>query len=306
MYAPITLFVYMRPAHTRRTVEALQKNALAQDSDLIVYSDAPKTEIQAEAVREVRQFIHQIDGFKSITIVERETNYGLARSIIDGVTKVVNERGRIIVLEDDLVTSPCFLTFMNDALDVYQDEETVMHISGYMFPIDNADLPETFFLKTASCWGWATWSRAWKYFEKNPKKMLGEYTKQTISRFNMDGDYNSWTQVEQNSRGEIDTWAIFWYASVFNKGGLCLHPKYSMVNNIGHDDTGEHCMETKDYLTALASRPVQYFEMNIIESTLALDRTKKFYLAICPPIIKPSFFYRVFIAIKRRLPFKII
>src|SRR5674476_135976 len=104
-FAPIALFVYNRPAHTRLTVEALQQNVLAKDSDLIIYSDAPKTSEAANAVREVRQYIHQIDGFRSVTIVERETNCGLARSIIDGVTKVVNERGRIIVLEDDLVTS---------------------------------------------------------------------------------------------------------------------------------------------------------------------------------------------------------
>lgn len=295
MYAPITLFVYNRPTHTRQTVEALQKNALSKDSDLIIFSDAAKSESQAGAVREVRDYIMTISGFKTVSIVERETNYGLARSIIDGVTSVVNKHGRIIVLEDDLATSTYFLNFMNTALDTYQDDEKVMHISGYMFPIDNADLPETFFLRTASCWGWATWSRAWQHLEKNSKKLLSEYTEQTINRFNMDGAYNFWAQVEQNASGQIDTWAVFWYASVFLKGGLCLHPKFSMVNNIGHDDTGLHCGKTDAFDVQLASKPITYFERNLVEDALALIRTKTFFSPA-----KPTFFSRVSHAIKKR------
>lgn len=286
--APITLFVYNRPVHTRWTVEALQKNALAKDSDLIIFSDAPKNSDAAEAVLEVREFIRQIGGFKSVKIVERDKNWGLANSIIDGVTKVVNESGRIIVLEDDLVTSPYFLSFMNEALETYKDDEKVMHISGYMFPINNGDMQETFFLRTASCWGWATWSRAWRYFEKNPQKLLSEYSEQTISRFNMDSAYNFWLQVEQNEKGLIDTWAIFWYASVFQKGGLCLHPKFSMVSNIGHDETGLHCGKSDTFSVQLASKPIAHFERNLVEDVLALKRTQAFFLPV-----KPAFVSRV-------------
>lgn len=295
MYAPIILFVYNRPVHTRQTVEALKKNALSTDSDLIIFSDAPKKPEVAEAVREVRQYIHQIEGFKSVTIVERETNIGLARSIIDGVTKVVNERERVIVLEDDLVVSPYFLSYMNMALETYQDEEKVMHISGYMFPVDNTDLPETFFLRTASCWGWGTWSRAWQHFEKHPKKLLGEYTEQTINRFNMDGTYNFWAQVEQNERGLIDTWAVFWYACVFQKSGLCLHPNFSMANNIGHDGTGIHCGQTDTFTVQLSTKPVSYYERKLVENELALNRIKAFFSPT-----KPTFFSRVTRALRKR------
>lgn len=274
--APITLFVYNRPAHTRRTVEALLQNELAGKSDLIIYSDAPKNPEATDAVREVREYIRTIIGFRSVNIIERDRNWGLANSIIDGVTSVVNKYGRIIVLEDDLVTSPYFLNFMNTALETYQDDEKVMHISGYMFPIDNTNMPETIFLRTASCWGWATWSRTWCHFEKNPKRMLAEYTKQTINRFNMDGAYDFWAQVEQNARGEIDTWGIFWYASVFQNGGLCLHPNISMVSNIGHDDTGLHCGKSDRFSVQLASKAITYFERNLVEDALALNRTKAF------------------------------
>ena len=246
-------------------------------------------------MREVREYIRTISGFRSVSIVERDKNWGLANSIIDGVTSVVNEHGRIIVLEDDLVTSPYFLSFMNNALETYQNDEKVMHISGYMFPIDHADMPETFFLRTASCWGWATWNRAWRHFEKNPKKLLSKYSEQTINRFNMDGSYNFWAQVEQNERGLIDTWAVFWYASVFQKGGLCLHPKFSMVSNIGHDDTGLHCGKSDTFSVQLASKPVTYFERKLVENDQALSRTKAFF-----SLAKPAFFSRVLQAIKNR------
>lgn len=296
MLAPIALFVYNRLTHTRQTIEALQKNMLAIESDLIIFSDAAKTEAQVEAVGKVRQYIHQIGGFKSVTIIEREVNYGLAKSIIEGVTSIVNKYGRIIVLEDDLIVSSYFLRFMNDALNLYQNEEKVMHISGYMFPIDNESLPETFFLRTSSCWGWATWDRAWKHFNKEPKKLLKEFSEETVSRFNMDGAYNFWTQVEQNENGLINTWAVFWYASVFQVNGLCLHPAFSMVNNIGHDGTGENCREGGDFSTILARNSIKYFEKNITESVLAHARTKEFFLGI-----RPSFFYRVIASIRRRL-----
>src|SRR5450631_620851 len=165
MYAPITLFVYNRPAHTLRTVEALRKNELASESDLIIFSDAPKKTEAAAAVREVREYIRTISGFHSVSIVERDKNWGLANSIIDGVTTVVNRYGRIIVLEDDLVTSPYFLHFMNKALDLYQDEPRVMQISGHIFPADVTAETDAVFLPMTTSWGWATWQRAWQYFD---------------------------------------------------------------------------------------------------------------------------------------------
>ena len=294
--APITLFVYNRPVHTRRTIEALQKNLLAKDSDLIIFSDAPKTPDSAQAVREVREYIKMISGFRSVNIVERVRNLGLANSIIEGVTSVVSERGRIIVLEDDLVTSPYFLNFMNTALETYHDNEKVMHISGYMYPIDNADIPESLFLKIATCWGWATWSRAWRHFEKNPKKLLRGFSKQTINSFNLDGAYDFWAQVEQNEKGLIDTWAVFWYAAVFQNGGLALHPKISLVANIGHDNTGLHCGSSVTFDTQLATEPVTYFERKLTENVLAQDRTNDF---LSPA--KLSHFSRISLALRKRI-----
>jgi hypothetical protein len=277
--APITLFVYNRPVHTRLTVEALKKNDLAKDSHLIVFSDAPKSESQAEAVREVRKYIRSITGFRSVSIVEREWNWGLANSIIDGVTSLVNKFGRVIVLEDDLLTSPHFLAYMNTSLETYQNEERVMSITGYMFPIDNSGLPETFFLKILGCWGWATWDRAWKYFEKDPKNLLESFSQSEIDRFNLEGAYDFWSQVQQNESGKINTWAIFWYTSMFQKDGLSLHPAFSMVDNIGNDNSGVHCSKTNNFNSALAKNPIMYFEGEIAENSLARDRLRKFLLS---------------------------
>lgn len=236
-YSPIVLFVYNRPEHTEQTVEALKENKQATDSDLYIYSDAPKHEKHEESVRVVREYLKNISGFKSVTIVEREKNWGLADSIVDGVTAVVEKYGRVIVLEDDIVTSQFFLQYMNDALELYQDEERVMHVSGYFFPVESKDLSETFFYNQASCWGWATWSRAWQHMETDTKKLLSELA----SHKNKHEYFKSClSQLRANARGDIKTWAAKWQACILLQEGLCLHPRLSFTYNIGNDGSGEH------------------------------------------------------------------
>ena len=202
--APIVLFVYNRPSHTQQTVEALQKNELASQSELFIYSDEAKNEDARKSVDEVRSYIDNIDGFKKVMIIERDKNWGLANSIIDGVTKIVNEYGKIIVLEDDLVTSPYFLRFMNDALEFYKDEKKVWHVSGWNYPIETEDLGDVFLWRLMNCWGWATWSDRWSYYEKDTDKVINEFTKEDINRFNLDGAENFFSQVTTNKKGNND------------------------------------------------------------------------------------------------------
>jgi GT2 family glycosyltransferase len=291
--APIVLFVYNRPEHTRLTLEALRNNTLAAQSDLFIFSDASKSEVHINSVREVRQYVGQVDGFKSIKIIEREVNFGLAKSIVEGVTLLCNQYGNVIVLEDDIVTSPYFLQYMNDALEYYKDEECVMHVSGYMFPVESAGLAETFFLRTASCWGWATWDRAWVHFEKDPQALIESFSQSTIKRFNMDGTYDFWTQVLKNQAKEINTWAVFWYASVFQKQGLCLHPAASMTVNIGIDGTGIHCGPTSTFNVLLAHKQIVEFNANLLEDSAALKNTKDFFTSL-----NPSFWIRAYQKLK--------
>ena len=274
--SPIILFVYNRPWHTRQTVEALRKNELAGESNLFIFSDAPRNERDEKEVSKVRNFIRTIKGFKKVEIIERESNLGLANSIISGVTDIIEKHGRVIVLEDDLLSSPFFLRYMNEGLEVYKDDEKVLHIAGYMYPIDDTGLPETFFYRAASCWGWGTWKRAWRLFEPDIKKLIPMFNKSKIKSFNIDGCYNFWSQVERLSRGKIDSWAIRWYASVFINNGLCLHPAHSLIDNIGLDGSGVHCGSTWIYRTSVGMKPVKYFERTIAENTEALRRIKQF------------------------------
>lgn len=242
MTVPIALFVYNRPAHTREAIEALRKCELAKQSDLFIFSDAARTDKDAHAVSGVRQYIRNIDGFKSVSITERDTNFGLANSIIDGVTSVINAYGRIIVLEDDLIVAPGFLEFMNDALDKYESQSSVVQVSGYMFPV-TVDIDEdALFLPMTTSWGWATWKRAWQLFDPDAKGYASLKNDSTLrKRFNLDGAFDYFSMLEDQLVGRVNSWAIRWYLATFLCNGLTLYPRQSLVSNIGFDGSGTHC-----------------------------------------------------------------
>ena len=267
--APIALFVYNRLDHTEQAVSALKRNLLAEESDLFVFSDAPKNSNPDEKVNAVRGFIRSTTGFKSLTIVERPHNLGLANSIIDGVTNLCNKYGQVIVLEDDLVTSPYFLKYMNDGLDYYRDEERVISIHGYIYPV-KAKLPETFFLRGADCWGWATWKRGWDLFEPDGEKLLAGINAQNIRKeFNYDGSYDLVGMLYSQIKGKIDSWAIRWYASAFVKNKLTLYPGESLVLNIGNDGSGTHCGTTEMFTSRLTKYELKLVKIAVFESSEA-------------------------------------
>jgi len=239
--APIALFVYNRPRHTRQTVEALQKNELAGESDLFIYSDTTKKPEAVEAVNEVREYIKTISGFRSVSIIERDRNWGLANSIIDGVTRLCNEYGRVIVLEDDLVVTSHFLNFMNRALDKYEHEQQVIQVSGYMFPVSEEVSDDALFLPLTTSWGWATWARAWQFFDPDAKGYSRIKTDLALRKqFNLNGAYDYFSMLEAQLQGRIDSWAIRWYLSTFLIHGLTLFPRQSLVMNMGFDGSGTH------------------------------------------------------------------
>ncbi len=279
--APIALFVYDRIDHTMQTIESLKKNAMAAESELFIFSDGPKDKYAEESVRWVREFINKINGFKSVTISEKDRNYGLAASIIAGVTEICNRYGRVIVLEDDLILSPYFLKYMNDALEYYDLEPRVAHISGSLYPIDAFRGGDTFFLRIPLCWGWATWKRAWDMFEKNIE-IMKRFNWRMIARFNFNETYPYWIQLELNRSGIINTWFIFWYANVFLSNSLVLFPRRSLVKNIGNDGTGMHCAKTEDYDVDLSSGPIRVSPVIIEESNEAFRLHKKYFRSISP------------------------
>lgn len=254
--APIALFTYARPTHTARTVEALLRNDLAAESDLIVFSDAARAPAHEPRVAEVRAYLRQIAGFRSVTVHERPRNLGLSRSIIGGVGQVLQAHERLIVLEDDMVTSPHFLRYMNEGLARFADDERVISVHGYVYPVKQP-LPEAFFLPGADCWGWATWRRGWRLFNPDGQALLDELTRRRLlDAFDFNGSHPYSDMLRSQIAGSNDSWAIRWYASAFLASKLTLYPGRSLVHNIGNDSSGTHADATDIHDTDLSSTPI--------------------------------------------------
>lgn len=274
--APIALFVYNRPEHARRTLNYLQKNLLAEESRLYIFSDAAKTESDENKVEQVRQLIEEVTGFKSVKVICRKQNLGLANSIIGGVTHLVNEYGKVIVFEDDMLSSPHTLQYFNEALARYANEEKVMHIGAYMYNLTGDNLPQTFFFRAATSWGWATWARAWKNFEPDVDVLLNQFDKKKTEDFSIEGTMNFWKQLVGYKAGKNDSWAIRWYASIFLKGGLTLNPSVSFIQNIGNDGSGVHSNKEDMYSVRIAKKPVTQFPSEIKEDQQAYRAIRHF------------------------------
>lgn len=239
--APILLFAYNRPDHVQRCIASLQANTLSADSDLFIFSDAARTMADTDNVKAVREMTRRVTGFRSVTITERQENWGLARSIIDGVTTLVKRYGRVIVVEDDLVVAPYFLQFMNDALETYKDEERIGHIQACDFT-KNPSLPDMFLIKWTGSWGWATWERAWRFFEPDGRKLLHELEDRKLTRqFDFNGKYGFTRMLRRQIEGKNNSWAIRWNASLFLRDMLSLNVGRSLVANEGFDGSGTNC-----------------------------------------------------------------
>lgn len=236
--APIALFVYNRPLHTKKVLEALENNVLASESTVYIFCDGPKensTLDNQKNIAKVRELVKKKNWCKSTVITERKINMGLVSNVIEGIDKVIEKHGKIIVLEDDLITSPYFLKYCNDALKMYEKEYNVYSINGFQFPFDVKVL-DTFLCPLAtSSWGWATWKDRWDVFNENiENKEFIQNHSLVKARFNFAGyDYASMLDNK-------NSWAIKWYYSVFLRNGLGLFPTKSLVTNIGFDGTGEH------------------------------------------------------------------
>ena len=245
--APIIFFAYNRPDHTRQTLEALNKSDLAEASFLRIYIDGPKEDATAEAIAkiaEVKKVAEEKKWCGKVEIIAAEKNKGLVKSIVGGVTETVDEFGKVIVMEDDILVSPGFLTFMNEALDFYEENPAVMHIGGFSraeFSAVNVKDPTYFFYHT-SCWGWGTWKRAWDKFVPDALAVRKAVkAKGNIRKLNMDGTFEAYWGLKAAAQGRLRSWNIVWHSTVFLNDGLCLHPTKSLVSNIGHDGSGTNC-----------------------------------------------------------------
>ena len=276
--APILLFVYNRPQHVKRAISSLLQNREAAASDLYVFSDAARSAEDAAAVEMVRKEIADIQGFRSVSVVERNENFGLARSIIEGVTSIVNRYGRVIVLEDDLVVSPYFLRFMNDALEVYKDEPRVGHIQACDF-IQSAALPDTFLIKWTGSWGWATWQRAWELFNPNGQELLDQLCERRLTKqFDFNGKYGFTRMLRQQIEGKNNSWAIRWNASLFLADVLSLNVGRSLVSNEGLDGSGTNSVSLDPYRSALSMNPIEVRPISpVVENLEARKAYERYY-----------------------------
>lgn len=276
--APVVMFVYNRLDSVEQTIENLKRNELAEQTELFIFSDAAKKESQVENVSLVRNYIHKIDGFKSVHIIEAEKNKGLAKSVITGVTEIINEKGKVIVVEDDLITAPQFLTFMNDALDFYEDEKKIWSISGYQFPFE---LPETYTKSVyaayrSSSWGWATWKDRWETIDWEVRDYSSyKYNPIRIAKF-CKGGTDLDKMLRYQMQGKIDSWAIRWCYNQCKQDKYTIYPVKSLVNNIGTDGRGTHCDPTSVRFRQTLATSFKYeFEHNLPVDREVMKRYRK-------------------------------
>jgi hypothetical protein len=275
--APIALFVYNRPWHTQQTVEALQRNTLAIESEIFIFSDAPKNEKAVDNVNDVRKYIQTIDTFKKVTIIERDENWGLAKSIIQGVTEIINEYGKIIVLEDDLITSEQFLAYMNMALKQYEESDSIFSITAFSFSENFLNIPKGYTEKIylhprPMSWSWATWKNRWEICDWEISDY--KYLKQDnyfINQFKRIGpDLPKMLELQMNKK--IDSWYVRFCYSAYKSRMLTVYPINSLISNIGHDGTGVHCtVDESNKYTNSFNNPIQQVDELFLPEEIHLN-----------------------------------
>lgn len=296
--APIVFFAYNRPEHTRQTLDALSKNHLAAASVLYIFIDGPKDNATIETrekIDEVKKIAGEKNWCGTVYVIAAEKNKGLFKSIVNGITQTVNQFGKVIVIEDDVLVSPGFLSYMNDGLDFYENTPAIMHISGFSRAEFSAvDIKEsTYFFYHTTCWGWATWKRAWDKFTPDAlavKKAISK--KGNIKKLNMDNSFEFFWGLKAIADGKFQSWNTIWHSIVFLNNGFCLHPTKSLVSNIGHDGSGTNCAPDSDF----GKNELFAGNINITPIPVKGNETvHSFYLSL------HSFKYRVLFIIKHYL-----
>ena len=241
--APVALFAYNRPNHLRSALTSLAANLEARRTALTIFCDGPRSEEDERRVAQVRNVAHSSDVaslFAQVEVKEREANVGLSTSVIEGVSRLLDTQSSVIVVEDDLVVSSSFLGFMNAALREYRDADEVVSIHGFTMNTEQ-ELPETFFIRGADCWGWATWDRGWRVFDPDGRALLQRLDASgELDEFDFWGTFPYRRMLIDQIEGRVDSWAIRWYASAFLDRKLTLYPGQSLVRNIGQEGSGTH------------------------------------------------------------------
>jgi len=273
--APVALFAYRRPDHLRSTLDALEENLLADRTTVTIFCDAPRTAEEVPSTRAVETEARRSRKFGDLEVIKGSQNLGLAGSVVAGVSSVLATSDSVIVLEDDLVTSPSFLMYMNDGLQRFRDDDRVISIHGYSYPTSIVD---PFFLRGADCWGWGTWRRGWQLYDADGERLLSELRRRELTDlFDFSGTQSFVRMLEDQIAGRVDSWAIRWYASAFLADRLTLYPGRSLVRNIGNDGSGTHTRLTGRFDSELRPSAPSLNGLLVEESLEARHAFERFF-----------------------------
>lgn len=252
--APVAVFAYNRRDRLAAMLQSLQRCAGFAGTSVTIFVDGPRSEADRVAVDEVRTFVTNLS-LPNVDHVISDENKGLRKSIYGGVSRIVEEHGRVIVLEDDLVLSPTALTYFNEALDFYADDPKVWSVSGYIYDVPELrNFPRALVLPSASSWGWATWSRAWSQFDLDARPRDENLNSESFRQaYNMNGVYPFDLVLRLSALGQVDSWAAHWLYTIFRNGGCSIFPPRRVVDNLGFT-RGTHGSRFNPY-EALVKRP---------------------------------------------------
>jgi hypothetical protein len=280
-FAPIILFAFRRPVHTQNALDSLAANAEAHDSTLYVYCDGAKSGASPEEladIAEVRRIAHNERRFGRTIVTERDSNLGLANSIVGGVTEVIRRHGSAIVVEDDLIVSRYFLKYMNDSLSRYRDNPRVGQIGACNFFACGPRYPRSFFIPIADCLGWATWVDRWQHFEPDAALLLSKLEKSGLRRrFDMEGAYPMERMLRSQVERHVDSWAIRWQAVCVLKDWWTLYPNRSMSNHI-ESQVNTHA--SINILPPLETEDVKYETISVEENPGVMRALRRGYAGI--------------------------
>lgn len=299
MLAPVVLFTYKRPVHTKMVLDALSNCDLIHQTDVIIYADGAKTTVtqkDREEIEETRKVLLEYkenNNFNNLELHLSDENKGIAYSVKKGAEKQLEKYGKVIIMEDDIVPQKGFVKYMNEALDKYENEEKVWGISGYAFPLKNEKLveQESFFLPVNCSWGWATWKSRWDKADLNVTSIFDRFEKNNVERENYNfGSYYYYEILEVLRDKKSDVWDALFQASMFLDKGMFLYPKRSLAKNIGFDATGTHCNEEDAFFN---TTQIDYVNLENIPLTTNNEGRKQVEKAFREQFTKPSFLKRI-------------
>ena len=296
MLAPVIIFAYNRPVHLQNCLNSLFSNSEAKHSEFFVKIDGPKNEYDKKMQSKIINLLEEAEISYDIKYELNSINLGLANSIISGLTQIFEKFDSAIILEDDLEVSKFFLKFCNEGLNKYKLNPTVASIQGFSYKLKNP-LQSPYFLRGADCWGWATWRDRWLLFDSDSEKLLNEIKLQKLNKlFDMNGAFPYSRMLERQARGEINSWAIRWHASMFLKNMISLYPNQTLVKNKGFDGSGTHMGKSQGFESNFPHEAIDISDIEICESKNAFHEVKNFLRTYYSTYSKFSL-----IGIKRRI-----